>query len=270
MAIATVVGTERSAPRDPAVLAVSAGARSPAPSPAAASSRPSTARPATSSPRGASAQDLRHRRRGGLRGRARGGTVHIFVDRLDPSSSSPSPRRCARSARSRSRSRSRARKRAPSGSSAPTTRARRPSSSPAARPRSSTRPRADLRLLLRAPSEHVRLRSRRPRRRGRLRRPLPYRVTVCDARSKFVTPSASRTWTSSSSSGPTSSCERPVDERTVICVLTHDHKFDVPALKVALQTPAATSAMGARRTNEDRAERLRAEGVPIASTPRSA
>ncbi|MGH3040227.1 MAG: XdhC family protein, partial [Gaiellaceae bacterium] len=54
----------------------------------------------------------------------------------------------------------------------------------------------------------------------------------------------------------------PVDERTVICVLTHDHKFDIPALKVALQTPAGyIGAMGARRTNEDRAERLRAEGV---------
>ena len=49
VAIATVVGTERPAPREPgAVLAVSAEVRSPAPSPAAASSRPSTARPGTS------------------------------------------------------------------------------------------------------------------------------------------------------------------------------------------------------------------------------
>jgi xanthine dehydrogenase accessory factor len=54
----------------------------------------------------------------------------------------------------------------------------------------------------------------------------------------------------------------PVDERTVICVLTHDHKFDVPALKVALETRAGyIGAMGARRTNEDRTRRLRAEGV---------
>ena len=45
-----------------------------------------------------------------------------------------------------------------------------------------------------------------------------------------------------------------VDARTVICVLTHDPKFDVPALEVALTTPAAyIGAMGSRRTHEDRA-----------------
>ena len=52
------------------------------------------------------------------------------------------------------------------------------------------------------------------------------------------------------------------DERTAICVLTHDHKFDVPLLKVALETPAGyIGAMGAKRTTEARNERLRAEGV---------
>lgn len=54
----------------------------------------------------------------------------------------------------------------------------------------------------------------------------------------------------------------PVDERTAICVLTHDHKFDIPLLKVALRTPAGyVGAMGSRRTTEERAEVLRAEGV---------
>src|SRR6266540_3389232 len=54
----------------------------------------------------------------------------------------------------------------------------------------------------------------------------------------------------------------PVDERTAICVLTQDHKFDVPLLKVALETPAVyIGAMGARRTTESRNERLLAEGV---------
>ena len=39
-----------------------------------------------------------------------------------------------------------------------------------------------------------------------------------------------------------------VDERTVICVLTHDPKFDVPLLEVALRTPAGyIGAMGSRR-----------------------
>ncbi len=92
---------------------------------------------------------------------------------------------------------------------------------------------------------------------------LGFRVTICDARAKFVTrerfPDVDELvveWPDKFLAGA------PVDERTAICVLTHDHKFDVPVLKVALETPAGyIGAMGARRTNEDRAERLRAEGV---------
>jgi xanthine dehydrogenase accessory factor len=53
-----------------------------------------------------------------------------------------------------------------------------------------------------------------------------------------------------------------VDSRTVIAVLTHDPKFDVPLLEVALRTDAAyIGAMGSRRTHEDRLARLREEGV---------
>jgi xanthine dehydrogenase accessory factor len=92
---------------------------------------------------------------------------------------------------------------------------------------------------------------------------LGYRVTVCDARAKFVTrerfPDVDELvveWPDRFLAGA------PVDERTAICVLTHDHKFDIPALKVALESPAGyIGAMGSRRTNEDRAERLRGEGV---------
>lgn len=92
---------------------------------------------------------------------------------------------------------------------------------------------------------------------------LGYRVTVCDARAKFVTrerfPDVDELvveWPDRFLAGA------PVDERTAICVLTHDHKFDIPVLKVALETHAGyIGAMGSRRTNEDRAERLRAEGV---------
>jgi xanthine dehydrogenase accessory factor len=92
---------------------------------------------------------------------------------------------------------------------------------------------------------------------------LGYRVTVCDARAKFVTrerfPDVDELvveWPDRFLAGA------PVDERTAICVLTHDHKFDIPVLKVALESPAGyIGAMGSRRTNEDRAERLRGEGV---------
>jgi xanthine dehydrogenase accessory factor len=53
-----------------------------------------------------------------------------------------------------------------------------------------------------------------------------------------------------------------VDTRTVICVLTHDPKFDVPVLEVALRTPAGyIGAMGSRRTHDDRLERLREAGL---------
>jgi len=92
---------------------------------------------------------------------------------------------------------------------------------------------------------------------------LGYRVTVCDARAKFVTPERFPDVDDLVVEWPDRFLSQaPVDERTVICVLTHDHKFDVPVLKVALGTDAGyIGAMGAKRTNADRAERLRAEGV---------
>jgi xanthine dehydrogenase accessory factor len=92
---------------------------------------------------------------------------------------------------------------------------------------------------------------------------LGYRVTVCDARAKFVTKERFPEADELVVEWPDRFLERaPVDERTVVCVLTHDHKFDVPALKAALATPAGyIGAMGSRRTTESRNERLRAEGV---------
>jgi xanthine dehydrogenase accessory factor len=92
---------------------------------------------------------------------------------------------------------------------------------------------------------------------------LGYRVTVCDARARFVTRERFPDVDELVVEWPDRFlAEAPVDERTAICILTHDHKFDVPALKVALETRAGyIGAMGSRRTNADRAERLRAEGV---------
>jgi xanthine dehydrogenase accessory factor len=92
---------------------------------------------------------------------------------------------------------------------------------------------------------------------------LGYHVTVCDARSRFLTrerfPEADElvvAWPDELLRSAR------VDERTVICVLTHDHKFDIPLLQAALATPAAyVGALGAKKTNAERAERLRAEGV---------
>ncbi|WP_328445103.1 XdhC family protein [Streptomyces sp. NBC_00386] len=93
---------------------------------------------------------------------------------------------------------------------------------------------------------------------------LGYRVTACDARPVFATPERFPAgvevvvdWPHHYLSGTTT------DARTVICVLTHDPKFDVPLLEEALRRPAAyIGAMGSRRTHDDRLERLRAAGVP--------
>jgi len=98
---------------------------------------------------------------------------------------------------------------------------------------------------------------------ARIGRFLGYHVTVCDARPVFATtkrfPDADEVvveWPHRYLSGV------QVDSRTVICVLTHDPKFDVPLLEVALRTPATyIGAMGSRRTHEDRLDRLREAGL---------
>jgi xanthine dehydrogenase accessory factor len=92
---------------------------------------------------------------------------------------------------------------------------------------------------------------------------LGHHVTVCDARSVFATrgrfPEADEIvvdW-------PHRYLESTgTDRRTVLCVLTHDAKFDVPLLTRALRLPVAyVGAMGSRRTHLDRLDRLREAGV---------
>jgi len=98
---------------------------------------------------------------------------------------------------------------------------------------------------------------------ARIGKYLGYRVVVCDARAVFATrerfPSADEVvvaW-------PDDFLKTAeVDARSVICVLTHDPKFDVPVLKEALNTPAGyIGAMGSRRTHDNRTARLKEEGV---------
>ncbi|MFJ1969158.1 XdhC family protein [Streptomyces sp. NPDC087903] len=92
---------------------------------------------------------------------------------------------------------------------------------------------------------------------------LGYHVTVCDARPVFATtvrfPHADEVvvdW-------PHRYLQRTsVDERTAVCVLTHDAKFDIPLLRLALDLPVAyVGAMGSRRTHDERLRLLREEGV---------
>jgi xanthine dehydrogenase accessory factor len=92
---------------------------------------------------------------------------------------------------------------------------------------------------------------------------LGYHVTVCDARPVFATPARFPDADEVIVRWPHEFlAETVVDERTVICVLTHDPKFDVPLLEVALRSSAAyVGAMGSRRTHEDRLARLAERGL---------
>jgi xanthine dehydrogenase accessory factor len=99
---------------------------------------------------------------------------------------------------------------------------------------------------------------------------LGYRVTVCDARAAFVTPERFPEADELVVEWPDRFLRAaPVDAASVVCVLTHDEKFDVPALIAALDTPAVyIGAMGSKVTTADREERLRAEGVDDAGLGR--
>ena len=96
---------------------------------------------------------------------------------------------------------------------------------------------------------------------------LGYHVTVCDARPVFATASRFPEADEVVVDWPHRYLDAEVeagriDRRTVICVLTHDPKFDVPLLEVALRLPevAYVGAMGSRRTHDDRLKRLREAG----------
>lgn len=105
---------------------------------------------------------------------------------------------------------------------------------------------------------------------------LGYRVTVCDARPVFATrrrfPEADEVVVSWPHKYLRAEADAGrIDERTVVCVLTHDPKFDAPALEVALRLPLAyVGAMGSRRTHDDRLQRLRELGMTEAELDRLA
>ena len=97
---------------------------------------------------------------------------------------------------------------------------------------------------------------------------LGYQVTVCDARPVFATntrfPDADEVVVKWPHKYLAEEAEAGrIDARTVMCVLTHDPKFDVPLLEVALRLPAVAyiGAMGSRRTHDDRLKRLEEAGL---------
>ncbi|MFF1905838.1 XdhC family protein [Kitasatospora sp. NPDC058218] len=101
---------------------------------------------------------------------------------------------------------------------------------------------------------------------------LGYHVTVCDARPVFATerrfPDADQVVVDWPHRYLDSQLDR-LDGRTVLCVLTHDAKFDIPLLERALRLPVGyVGAMGSRRTHRDRNARLREVGLTDAEIGR--
>ncbi|MEV0220328.1 XdhC/CoxI family protein [Streptomyces sp. NPDC050704] len=93
---------------------------------------------------------------------------------------------------------------------------------------------------------------------------LGYHVTVCDARPVFTTatrfPYADEVVTDWPHRYLAAT---ETDVRTAVCVLTHDAKFDIPLLRLALTLPVGyVGAMGSRRTHDHRVDLLREAGVP--------
>jgi xanthine dehydrogenase accessory factor len=107
---------------------------------------------------------------------------------------------------------------------------------------------------------------------ARLGKLLGYHVTVCDARPVFATkarfPMADELvvdWPDRYLAG----VGAELGPRDAVCVLTHDPKFDVPAIQAALATQVGyLGAMGSRRTHDQRVKRLREVGVDEAGIAR--
>jgi xanthine dehydrogenase accessory factor len=99
----------------------------------------------------------------------------------------------------------------------------------------------------------------------RIAKILGYRVTVCDAREVFATTQRFPFADEVIVDWPHRLLERvgeTLGPRDAVCVLTHDHKFDVPAIVAALATNAGyIGAMGSRRTTDERNKRLEEAGV---------
>jgi xanthine dehydrogenase accessory factor len=105
---------------------------------------------------------------------------------------------------------------------------------------------------------------------ARLARQLGWQAIVADARTKFATHERIPSATEIIVAWPEETIEQVApDHATAVVVLTHDDKFDVPALKAALATEAFyVGALGSRRNQERRRERLLEAGVDEAELER--
>jgi xanthine dehydrogenase accessory factor len=107
---------------------------------------------------------------------------------------------------------------------------------------------------------------------ARVAKVLGYRVTVCDARPVFATKARFPMADEVVVDWPNRLLDRvgaTLGPRDAVCVLTHDAKFDVPAITHTLVTRVGyIGVMGSRRTHDDRTQRLREAGVDDAGLAR--
>ncbi len=107
---------------------------------------------------------------------------------------------------------------------------------------------------------------------ARVGKVLGYRVTVCDARPVFATPARFPMADEVVADWPhryLADVGDALGPRDAVCVLTHDPKFDVPAILAALETRVGyLGVMGSRRTHEKRIARLVEAGMPEAALAR--
>lgn len=100
---------------------------------------------------------------------------------------------------------------------------------------------------------------------ARLAKLLGYHVTVCDARPVFATEARFPMADEVANEWPNRLLERIGPEltaRDAVCVLTHDTKFDVPAIASSIGTNVGyIGVMGSRRTHDQRTQRLREAGL---------
>ncbi len=98
----------------------------------------------------------------------------------------------------------------------------------------------------------------------RLAKVMGYRVTVIDARAKFATPERFPEADELIVAWPDEAMSKlVVDGSTYVVILTHDPKFDLPALRSVLGKEAGyIGAIGSRKTNQNRFDALRKEGFP--------
>ncbi|GJM38478.1 MAG: hypothetical protein DHS20C19_18450 [Acidimicrobiales bacterium] len=101
---------------------------------------------------------------------------------------------------------------------------------------------------------------------------LGYRVTVCDAREVFATAARFPMADDVVVDWPDrllAAIGAGLGPRDAVCILTHDAKFDVPAVTAALTTDVGyIGVMGSRRTHDDRTARLVEAGVDQAGLDR--